>query len=244
MSSTYGRKLPSIPTPRGPGISEELARILRPMKTVIENLVVERNRNDLGVVDVESIAAEVQALIDTCLIDTSTSNEPPPRLLNLAAVGDLKNIALSWDAPRYENHAYVEIFRSTTNDRTTASRIGTTAGATYTDKTANKNSTYYYWARNFSSGGKYGAFSTADTAGVVGQLSSLAADEFGAGIAPLEYLSALPSADNFDGRAVYNSTDNTFNVYEGSSWTTYYPDYPTEVLSALPSLNKLSPTFV
>ena len=234
-SNSYSRKLPSIPTPRGKEITPALARILTPMKTIIENLIVERDNNDLQALDIEEVIAQVQENIDTGVLDTGTGNDPVPRATGLVAAGDVKNITLTWEAPSYSNHAYTEVFRSTTNDRPTGSRIGTTAGATFVDKTANKNQQpYYYWIRFYSSGGIYGPFNADNNAGVEGNLAEIGADEFGDGIAPVEYLSALPSTGLFNGRVVYNSTDDTLNVYEGSAWTTYYPDYPTEVLSSLP----------
>ena len=70
----------------------------------------------------------------------------PPAPTGLSASAGLSNVYLSWDGAPYRNHAYTEIWRSTTNSLGSALRVGTTVSNTYPDPAAER-STYYYWIR-------------------------------------------------------------------------------------------------
>ena len=55
-----------------------------------------------------------------------------------------------------------EVWRSSTNDPGTASRIGVTSGLSYDDTTGKRGRTYYYWVRAVNSAGTSG-FSTSNS---------------------------------------------------------------------------------
>ena len=86
---------------------------------------------------------------------------PPPAPTGLVASGAFNNIILDWDEPglKYSNHAYTEIWRSGTNERSDAVLIGTAPGAVYVDPVAN-SSTYYYWIKFVSQADVRGPFNS------------------------------------------------------------------------------------
>lgn len=92
----------------------------------------------------------------------------PPAPTNLQASGALLNIILTWDPPKYRNHAYTEIWRSGDNNLGNAVLIGTTQAATYVDPVGS-GLTYYYWIRYVSTANVTGSYNS--TLGVEGKTS-------------------------------------------------------------------------
>ena len=87
-------------------------------------------------------------------VDTTTGggtdpSDIPPKITGLLARGAMDNIFLSWDAPAYSKFNYAEIYRSSTNDIGTATKIGFTNAALYADAVGS-GATYYYWIRGVS----------------------------------------------------------------------------------------------
>jgi len=75
----------------------------------------------------------------------------PPAPTSLTATGLFTEILLAWNqstntAP-YGNHAFTEIWRSQSEDLSSAVLVGTTNAFIYTDKGLEYDSTYYYWVR-------------------------------------------------------------------------------------------------
>lgn len=76
-------------------------------------------------------------------------NTPPPAPTGLEVMGAIQTMILSWDAVPIEvahRVAYVEIWRSETNDIGTAQLVGQARGEVYTDVTG-PAATRYYWIR-------------------------------------------------------------------------------------------------
>jgi hypothetical protein len=73
----------------------------------------------------------------------------PSIIISLSATAGLNTVLLTMDWPIYAGHAYVEIWRNTADDITTASIVGTTGQASglYSDPVSSANATYYYWVR-------------------------------------------------------------------------------------------------
>ena len=71
----------------------------------------------------------------------------------LAASGYLNAITLIWTNPRNSDVRVVEIWRSTTEDLDTASKIAEVSGVTYIDAIGTPNATRYYWARAINTSG-------------------------------------------------------------------------------------------
>lgn len=93
---------------------------------------------------------------------------PPPSPQNLEASGALANIILTWDEPNYKNHAYCEIWRSSTNNIGSAIRVGMAPGSIYADNVGG-GFTYYYWARFVSTSDIVGPYN--GTEGTLGATS-------------------------------------------------------------------------
>lgn len=89
----------------------------------------------------------------------------PPAPTNLTADGALANIILTWDAPTYKNHAYTEIYRSSTNNVAKAVKIGMAPGSLYADNVGGEKS-YYYWIKFVTTSDIRGPFNA--TEGVLG----------------------------------------------------------------------------
>lgn len=118
----------------------------------------------------------------------------PPTPINLRAETLFKDIALFWHTsrsfnPPYGNHASTEIWRSQTEDLSSAIAAGPLAGGvggfSYTDTSTEYNRTYYYWVRYISTAGVPGPWSNMASATTV--------EDIGATMALLsEDLSNLP----------------------------------------------------
>lgn len=78
--------------------------------------------------------------------DPATDYTTPPAPTGLVAKGGLTNVYLSWDGAPYRNHAFAEVWRSSSDNIGSAFLIGTTAASVYADP-AQEDSTYYYWVR-------------------------------------------------------------------------------------------------
>lgn len=92
---------------------------------------------------------------------------PPTALTGLTATGAFTAILLEWDPSTAHNYAYTELWRSETNDRNAAVRVGTALGTLYTDA-VDVGRSYWYWVRAVSSAAVVGAWNAAYNAGVQG----------------------------------------------------------------------------
>jgi len=95
----------------------------------------------------------------------------PPAPTVLTASGLFTDVLLSWNqstntAP-YGNHAFTEIWRSQSEDLSSAVLVGTTSAFIYTDKGLEYNSTYYYWVRFVSTSNNPGPWSNMASATTV-----------------------------------------------------------------------------
>ena len=102
--------------------------------------------------------------------------EVPPTPINLRAETLFKDIALFWHTsrsfnPPYGNHASTEIWRSQTEDLSSAIAAGPLAGGvggfSYTDTSTEYDRTYYYWVRYISTKGVPGPWSNMASATTV-----------------------------------------------------------------------------
>ena len=95
----------------------------------------------------------------------------PPAPTVLTASGLFTDVLLSWNqstntAP-YGNHAFTEIWRSQSEDLSSAVLVGTTSAFIYTDKGLEYDSTYYYWVRFVSTSNTPGPWSNMASATTV-----------------------------------------------------------------------------
>ena len=95
----------------------------------------------------------------------------PPAPTVLTASGLFTDVLLSWNqstntAP-YGNHGFTEIWRSQSEDLSSAVLVGTTSAFIYTDKGLEYDSTYYYWVRFVSTSNNPGPWSNMASATTV-----------------------------------------------------------------------------
>jgi len=129
------------------------------------------------------------------------NQRPPPAPTNLNAGGSLSHILLEWDRPRYDNHAYTEIWRAAVDDRSSAVLLGQSSHTLYADA-VDPDSVYYYWARFIS------------TSSVEGQWSSLAGIRGETGLIPGEKIKTL-SADKISTTSLSAFSANLGTVTAG-----------------------------
>jgi hypothetical protein len=99
---------------------------------------------------------------------------PAPTVLN--ASGLFTDVLLSWNqstntAP-YGNHAFTEIWRSQSEDLSSAVLVGTTNAFIYTDKGIEYDSTYYYWVRFVSTSNTPGPWSNMASATTIENIAA------------------------------------------------------------------------
>jgi hypothetical protein len=95
-----------------------------------------------------ALNAALSSLLDTVI---------PSQCQNLIVTGAFRTIILTWDQPRC---SYVEVCRHTSDDLGTATMIGTTQSAMYSDMPPNSSLAvdYYYWVRAVSASGIKGPY--------------------------------------------------------------------------------------
>lgn len=98
--------------------------------------------------------------------DPTTDLLPPPRPENVQVTGMFATVMIQFDTPQYRNHAYAEVWRSSTNVLGNAVRIGTTDTRFYTDSVGTSAS-FYYWVRFVSQANVTGPYNA--TNGILGE---------------------------------------------------------------------------
>jgi len=161
--------LPGIPTVT-PVTDQTIAAILRPMKESLE--ILGSMVTGAPLPNGQVISTGIQNLTsvsnspNTSAYNPLTDYTPPPMPTGFSIMGAFTNIIMSWDDAAYLNHAYTEVWRSTTNVLSTAALIGFAPGSVYTDTVGN-NSTYYYWIRFVSQANITGPYNS--PVGTLGQ---------------------------------------------------------------------------
>lgn len=129
--------------------------------------VTRRDLTDIGLAEVRAQggAGGGAAAILRRTQDLPTKTEPPvPR--QLEAEGGAKTVVISWESPRYLNHAYTEVWRASTKRIDDASQIGTQSAGVHVDDVGS-NFSGYYWVRHVTTSGvkgRYAGPASAETA--------------------------------------------------------------------------------
>ena len=82
----------------------------------------------------------------TVVIGGKTAANAAPT--NVIAVGKLKQILVDWDDPTDTDHKETQVFRNTSNDSGTSTKIATTSASYYIDTDVTPGATYYYWLKS------------------------------------------------------------------------------------------------
>lgn len=168
--ASSGTKIPSIP-PIPSDVDPKLKTYL--------NAVDEALKVRLGTLgDPKDRAVTVRELIDTGLAENFLENpfNPdagtpdntfiptqrvdvtiPPDVTGFSGTGAFQKIILSWDPIQFGNFAFTEVWRHTSNNIGSATRIDTTRASVYAD-TVDLNSDFYYWVRHVSTSNIEGQF--------------------------------------------------------------------------------------
>ena len=168
--ATNETKLPSIP-PIPSNVDPQLKTYLSAIEEVTKVRL-----GTLG--DPKDRAVTVRELIDTGLAENFKENpfDPnagtpentfiptqrvdvtiPPDVTGFSGTGAFQKIILSWDPIQFGNFAFTEVWRHTSNDIGSATRIDTTRASIYAD-TVDLDSNFYYWVRHVSTSNIEGQF--------------------------------------------------------------------------------------
>jgi hypothetical protein len=151
-------KLPALPTPSSD--PDAMRVFLEKVKEILEvyegirgskfdQVVTWRDMFQNGMVDLTVSGTRFTAnpISPTINLPTASDYTPPPAPTGFSASSGMANIILSWTAATYGNHAYTEVWRSSTNNLASASLIGTTNSFAYADSVGFTGATRYYWIR-------------------------------------------------------------------------------------------------
>lgn len=79
-----------------------------------------------------------------------TDSTNPPTPTGLVVLQSDANLVLVWTAPVFSNYKQTLIYRSTTNNLSTAQLVGSNTGNTYPDELPPSGQQFYYWIRHES----------------------------------------------------------------------------------------------
>lgn len=172
-------KVPAIPAPTNDNLTQ-VARAVKGVLDVREGLlgdpldrnVTFRDLQSSGIADVTVVGRGASSggllVAPGSGLGSGSSEEldltPPPQPTGFAATAGIAVIILEWTYPSYSNHAYTEIWRSSTNVLGNAVRIATSQSMMYSDAVGSTGVTFYYWIRFVSTADVVGAYNA--TSGV------------------------------------------------------------------------------
>lgn len=81
----------------------------------------------------------------------------PPDVTGFSGTGAFQKIILQWDLAQFGSFAFTEVWRHTSNDIGSATRIDTTRAQVYAD-TVDLDANFYYWVRHVSTSNVVGQF--------------------------------------------------------------------------------------
>jgi hypothetical protein len=95
-------------------------------------------------------AEQLLGLVEFTMPDWITSDTAPPAPTGLVVTTDKTNTILGWSSSTFDQYAETEVWRSTDNNLSTAVKIGSTSGNTFTDGLPDPGVAYYYWIRDIA----------------------------------------------------------------------------------------------
>jgi len=160
--------------------------------------------------------------------DTTPPNEP----LGLSAVGGSKYISISWINPGDQDLSYIEVWENITNNRNTATLVGTSSSTNFVRTNLGNNLTRYYWVRAVDHSVNKSDYTDSVNATTLlitpNDFNDAVNDLFTeAGAFGIEPVSTLPTSGDFDGQLVLLLPDIT--IYR---WDDANSEWSTEVFTA------------
>lgn len=152
-----------------------------------------------------------------------TAPNPPS---SVVAVGGYRQIQVTWVNPTVSDFDFVEVYRNTTNNSGTATKVAVIRGSTYVDSPLAINVTRYYWLKSVDRTGNKSDFTSAVSA----TTEFIDSDSFSqevmnlfseAGAYGIEPVATLPATGDFDGQIKFNTTENKLYRWDAtnSEWT-------------------------
>ena len=154
--------------------------------------------------------------------DQTAPNAPS----SVVAVGGYRQIQVTWVNPTVSDFDFVEVYRNTTNNSGTATKVAVIRGSTYVDSPLAINVTRYYWLKSVDRTGNKSDFTSAvsattefiDSDSFSEEVMNLFAESGAYGIEPV---ATLPETGDFDGQIKFNTTLNKLYRWDAtnSEWT-------------------------
>jgi len=147
----------------------------------------------------------------------------------ISATGGFKYVTINWTNPADADLNYIEIYENTSNTSAGATKVGISAGDTFTRTNLGLNQTRYYFLKSVDFSGNASAF----TSGVSATTTFLDDADFengvrqifiDAGLDLIEPVSSLPAAGDFTNQQVFLTTDNKLYYWDGSNWQAVVAD--------------------
>ncbi len=152
--------------------------------------------------------------------DFTATNANPDLPVVTSITATLGNVCLVWDPVGSVNFAFVEIWRSLTNDSAAAQKVGETNGITFIDGTVSVGNVYYYWLRSRNSSGNVSGFDRSQNNGHQVTVSGVDLAEISSDLVTIDVVTSLPVdfANYPQGSMVLLLSDNKLYKSTGSSW--------------------------
>jgi hypothetical protein len=172
-------KLPSIPSYDGENVGEVLTALTEATQVrvgvrgdALDAGVTFRDLTEIGLVQettsnasvIQNLSASVNLRLPDSelspIYDGSSDLTTPPAPTDLKAVAVFDTVMLSWNVARFANPSYYEVFRSYTNDLSSAQIAGTSSSQFFADIIGEER-TLYYWVRTVSQAAVRSAWNSA-----------------------------------------------------------------------------------
>jgi hypothetical protein len=163
--SSAPSSIPSLPVNVDPQLRQFLSSIkenlevrLRQRGNALDAAPTFRDLIDTGLLKIKDsittiggrqyTAEQLLGLVEFTLPDWITSDTAPPAPTGLVVSTDKTNTILGWSSSTFDQYAETEVWRATDNNLSTAVKIGSTSGSTFTDGLPDPGVAYYYWIRD------------------------------------------------------------------------------------------------
>jgi len=156
---------------------------------------------------------------------------------SISATGGFRYITIEWTNPADSDLNFVEIYENTTNTSVGATKVGISAGDSFTRTNLGLNELRYYFLKAVDYSGNASAFTT----GVSATTTFLDDDDFengirqifiDAGLDIIEPVSSLPASGDFTGQQVFLTSDNKLYHWTGSAWDAVVSDVAANSITA------------
>lgn len=164
-------KKPIAPIPEPPRSADpSLRSFLAALKEAVEVRLGRRGdpleeaitRRDLVDIGIAKLRSAVGSELTPVVVEDDEARIIPPAPIGFTALPVFGGIHLTWENPfeAYNVHAYAELWRGESNDRSKAILINSSRGATFFDRIPDEDEAeYWYWVRFVSEYNRYGPFS-------------------------------------------------------------------------------------